>query len=288
MSSTAEIKATEVQKLRQMTGAGLMDCKQALTETSGDMDKAMRLLRERGIAKSSKRADRVAAEGRIDFLLSDNAKEAIMIEINCETDFVARNEEFIALGQQYLKLIQSNPSWTSADQAPSEAALELSGKIGEKMALKRFVRFQIASNGIVGTYIHPGSKLGVMVQLDTDKPATDELKNLARELCIQIAGANPLYVSKDEVPADVLQREKDITKKQMEGQNKPAEVLEKIAVGKLQVFFEANCLLEQPHVRDASGKTRIQGLIEGVEKKVGTKIKVSRFVRFRVGADVNL
>lgn len=287
MTSTVEIKAGEVQKLRQMTGAGLMDCKQALTETKGDMDKAMRLLRERGIAKSSKRADRVAAEGRIDFLLSNDSKEAIMIDLNCETDFVARNEEFIALGQKYLKLIQSNPAWTSAEQAPTEPILELSAKIGEKMALKRFVRFNIAGNGLVGTYIHPGAKLGVMVQLDTEKPATEETKNLARELCIQIAGANPLYISKDEVPADILQREKDITKKQMEGQNKPAEVMEKIAIGKLQVFYEANCLLEQSHVRDASGKTRIQGLIESAEKKEGTKIKVTRFVRFRVGADTN-
>ncbi len=287
MTSTTEIKAGEVQKLRQTTGAGLMDCKHALTETKGDMDKAMRLLRERGIAKSSKRADRVAAEGRIDFSLSADQKSAVMIELNCETDFVARNEEFIALGQTYLKLIQANPNWTSAAQVPTEPTLELAAKIGEKLGLKNFVRFQVASQGLVGTYIHPGSKLGVMVQLDTDKNVTEELKNLAREICIQIAGANPLYVSKNDVPADILQREKDITKKQMEGQNKPADVLEKIAIGKLQVFFEANCLLEQPHVRDASGKTRIQGLIESVEKKEGIKIKVTKFVRLRVGADSN-
>ena len=287
MTSTTEIKAGEVQKLRQTTGAGLMDCKHALTETKGDMDKAMRLLRERGIAKSSKRADRVAAEGRIDFSLSADQKSAVMIELNCETDFVARNDEFIALGQTYLKLIQANPNWTSAAQVPTEPTLELAAKIGEKLGLKNFVRFQVASQGLVGTYIHPGSKLGVMVQLDTDKNVTEELKNLAREICIQIAGANPLYVSKNDVPADILQREKDITKKQMEGQNKPADVLEKIAIGKLQVFFEANCLLEQPHVRDASGKTRIQGLIESVEKKEGIKIKVTKFVRLRVGADSN-
>lgn len=286
MTPTTEIKASEVQKLRQTTGAGLMDCKQALTETKGDMEKAIRLLRERGIAKSSKRADRVAAEGLIDFWISDDMKEAILIELNCETDFVARNEEFISLSKSYLKLIKENPTWTSAEQAPGELSMELSGKIGEKISLKRFVRFKVEGNGLIGAYIHPGSKLGVLIQVETGKsgPVSDDLKSLAKELTIQVAGANPLYVSQKEVPAEILQREKDITKKQMEGQNKPPEVLEKIAIGKLTQFYEANCLLDQPHVRDASGKTKVQGLIDSVAKKEGTQINVTRFVRFRVGA----
>ncbi len=286
MTSATDIKASEVQKLRQLTGAGLMDCKAALVETKGDSEKAIRLLREKGIAKSSKRADRVAAEGIIESWVSDDNRNGILFELNSETDFVARNPEFSALAKTYLDLVRKNPSWTKSEELPDAEAKELSGKVGEKISPRRFARFS-TTTGVVAIYVHSGSKLAVMVQIDADKaiPVSDNLKSLGRELALQIAGANPLYVHKSEVPADIVDREKEIAKKLMEGQNKPAEMLEKIAIGKLQVFFEANCLLDQPHVRDASGKTKIAQLVEETGKKEGAQLTVTRFVRFRVGAD---
>jgi elongation factor Ts len=284
--TATEIKASEVQKLRQLTGAGLMDCKQALVDTNGDTEKAIRILREKGIAKSSKRSDRVAAEGLVEAWISADEKDGILFELNSETDFVARNPEFAALAKEYIGLIQKNASWTSVESLPIEKATELSGKVGEKISPRRFVRYTTQS-GLVASYIHSGSKLGVLVQIDSNKTgaASEGLKNLGREVALQIAGANPSYVSSAEVPADVIEREKDIAKKQLADQKKPPEILEKIATGKLNVFYEANCLLDQPHVRDASGKTKIKQLVEETGKKDGASYTVARFVRFRVGAD---
>lgn len=284
--TTIEIKAADVQKLRQTTSAGLMECKQALIDANGDFDKAIRLLREKGIAKSSKRADRVAAEGLVEPWISADEHDGILFEMNSETDFVARNPEFAALAKEYVGLIQKNPSWTAVEQLPGELAVNLSAKVGEKISARRFVRYTTKA-GLVSFYIHAGAKLGVLIQIDSDKPGapSENLKNLGRELTLQIAGANPSYVSSKDIPADIVTREKDIAKAQMADQKKPPEILEKIATGKLQVFYEANCLLEQPHVRDASGKTKIGQLIEETGKKDGASYTVSRFVRFRVGAD---
>lgn len=286
MSTSTEIKASDVQKLRQTTGAGLMDCKRALADAAGDMEKAISLLRERGIAKSSKRADRTAGEGLVESWISADQKEGILFEMNCETDFVARNEEFVGLTKKFIGLIKDNPSWTSVDQLPKEEVLALSGKIGEKIEARRFARYKTA-NGAIAIYIHAGSKLGVMVQIDSKKAgsASDIVATTAKELAIQVAGAMPNYIRRDEVPAEILEREKEITKKQMEGQNKPAEILEKIATGKLSQFFAAQCLLEQPYVRDPAGKTSIQQLVDEAAKKEGTELTVVKFARFRVGAE---
>lgn len=286
MTSAIEIKAADVQKLRLTTGAGLMDCKRALEEAKGDMEKAIRILREKGIAKSSKRADRLAAEGIVDTWISPDNKTGLILELNCETDFVARNEEFVALAKTLLTAIKDHPSWTSVEQVPQEACETLSAKVGEKISLKRFTRYSL-SNGIVASYIHPGSKLAVLVQVESNKngPVSENLKNLGKELALQIAGANPLYVTPKDVPQDVLTREKEIAKKQMEGQKKPAEVLEKIALGKLQQFYEAQCLVEQPYIRDASGKTKVQNLLDKAAQQEGAELHVVQFVRYRVGAE---
>jgi elongation factor Ts len=286
MTSATEIKAADVQKLRQMTGAGLMECKAALIESKGDTEKAIRILREKGIAKSSKRADRVAAEGLIETWLADSAQDGILLELNSETDFVARNPDFSATAKKFVELIRNDSKIATVEQLPGDLVTDLSAKTGEKISLRRFIRFT-TKQGVVAIYVHPGSKLAVMIQIDSDKAGSpsEALKTLAKELALQIAGANPRYVSADQVPADIIQREKDIVKKQMEGQNKPAEMLEKIATGKLGVFFEANCLLDQPHVRDSSGKTKVRQIIDETGKKEGAQLQVARFVRFRVGAD---
>lgn len=283
---TTEIKATEVNKLRQTTGAGLMDCKAALIESKGDMEAAIKILREKGIAKSSKRADRVAAEGLVDFWLSPDNQTGVLFELNSETDFVARTEEFGAAIKGLIEQVKKNPT-TTMDKLDMTLVENLSAKVGEKISARRFVYYKANGAGVVTVYIHPGAKLGVLVQIDSNKTgaASDDIKNLGREIAIQIAGANPAYVTRTEVPADIIEREKEIAKKQMADQKKPPEMLEKIAIGKLQQFYEAQCLLDQPHVRDASGKTKIQDLVNGVAKKEGAELKVARFVRFRVGAE---
>jgi len=286
MSPATEIKAADVQKLRLTTGAGLMDCKKALVDTAGDIDKALNLLRERGIAKSSKRADKTAGEGVVTFWISDDQKEGILFELNSETDFVARNEEFLTLAQNVLKQIKENPSWTSVDQISDANIKALSGKVGEKIEPRRFGRLKSA-NGLVSGYIHLGSKLGVLLQLDSDKgiQGNDDVRDFAKEITLQIAAANPTYIHQKEIPADLILHEKEITKKQMEGQKKKPEILEKIAQGKLQQFYSLHCLLDQPHVRDSAGKTKISQLVQTISQKAGTNITIAKFVRFRVGAE---
>jgi elongation factor Ts len=280
-----EIKASDVQKLRQTTGAGLMDCKKALTDANGDMDKAMQLLRERGIAKSAKRSDKAAGEGVVAHWISADSHEGLLFELNCETDFVARTPEFVALADALLKKIHDG-KLTSVEQLPVDEIATFSAKSGEKIQPRRFAQFK-SENGIVAAYIHAGAKLGVLVQIDSNKAGavSDDLKELAREVALQIAGAAPTYVNQSEVPADIVAREKEIAKKQLEGQNKPAEILEKIATGKLQQFFASTVLVDQPHVRDSSGKTKISDLVQGVGRKIGADLKIARFARFRVGAE---
>ncbi len=286
MTAAVEIKAADVQKLRQATGAGLMDCKKALADAGGDFAKAEKLLRERGISKSSKRLDRNAGEGIVEAWLSSDLKEGILLEMNCETDFVARNDEFISLAKSIVSQIKSNAAWKSASEIPTEPILALSGKIGEKMEARRFARYKTES-GLIDSYIHTGAKVGTIVQIDSKKGGAPSpvLKELAHEIALQIVAVSPAYLNKSEVPADVVEREKEITKKQMEGQNKPPELLEKIATGKLAQYFAANCLLDQLYVKDAAGKTTIQQLVEEAAKKDGTEFTVVRFARFRVGAD---
>ncbi len=284
MAPATEIKAQDVQKLRQTTGAGLMDCKKALVDAGGDFEKAIQLLREKGIAKSSKRADRVAGEGLVDTWISPDGKEGVLLEMNCETDFVARNEEFVKLAKNIINQIKDNPSWTSPDQILQQPIQDLSAKIGEKLEARRFVRFK-SPHGIVSAYIHAGSKLGVLTQIDSLKGATEGLKELAKEINLQIAGMAPSYIHQKEVPAEAIEREKEIAKKQLEGQNKPAEILEKIAIGKLQQFYASQCLLDQVYVKDEAKKTTIKDLVAQAAKKDGTDFTVARFARFRVGAD---
>lgn len=280
-----EIKAADVSKLRQMSGAGLMECKRALVETNGDMDAAMRLLREQGIVKSAKRADRTASEGRVESWISDNNKEGLLIAVKCETDFVARNEEFVKLSKAILETYKKNPSWTSAEQFPIDTVKEFSAKSGEKIEFNDVARLT-TQNGVVAAYVHHNSKLGVLVQIDANKDASSNqsVKDLAKALALQVAGGNPQYVSRNDVPKDIIEREKDIAKKQMEGQKKPPEILEKIATGKLEQFYKDQCLVDQVSIQDPAGQTKIQDLVNGVAKKEGLELKVARFSRFLVGA----
>jgi elongation factor Ts len=281
------ISAADVKKLRDQTGAGMMDCKTALTEANGNFDDATTILRKKGLASAAKKAGRATNEGLIGRRLSADNSTGIMVEVNCESDFVARTEDFQQLMADVLTEIEragdaADQAWLDNPDGPIKKRVAATiGKLGENMAVPRFVRY--AGRGYVGQYIHPPGKIGVQVELTGVTPemaSRDEFKKLVNEIALQIAAASPAYVSRAAVPADIIEREKSIYRAQVEG--KPANVLEKIVEGKLGSFYEQVVLVDQLSIRPEPKQT-VGKLIEGVSKALGGPITVSRFVRLKVG-----
>ena len=248
--------AKDVMALREKTGAGVMDCKRALTDADGDMNKAADLLRERGIAKAEKKASRIAAEGIVACYV--DGKTGVLVELNCESDFVAKNPQFSEIATEVSKVIvKENPANVEALLACncSAGTVEeyLKGKIaiiGEKIAVRRFVRYE--SEGFLESYIHLGGKLGVM--LDMAGEATDAAKEVAHDITLQIAFTKPAYLTKDEVSAETLEREKAVLKQQAMNEGKPEAIAEKMVMGRIKKFYEENCLMEQAFIKDDSKK----------------------------------
>ena len=248
--------AKDVMALREKTGAGVMDCKRALTDADGDMNKAADLLRERGIAKAEKKASRIAAEGIVACYV--DGKTGVLVELNCESDFVAKNPQFAEIATEVSKVIvKENPANVEALLACncSAGTVEeyLKGKIaiiGEKIAVRRFVRYE--SEGFLESYIHLGGKLGVM--LDMAGEATDAAKEVAHDITLQIAFTKPAYLTKDEVSAETLEREKAVLKQQAMNEGKPEAIAEKMVMGRIKKFYEENCLMEQAFIKDDSKK----------------------------------
>ncbi len=248
--------AKDVMALREKTGAGVMDCKKALTDTDGDMTKAMDLLRERGIAKAEKKASRIAAEGIVACYVE--GKTGVLIEINCESDFVAKNPQFSEIATEAAKvIIKDNPADLDALLACKlgDVTVEdyLKGKtaiIGEKIAIRRFVKY--TTEGFLESYIHLGGKLGVI--LDMAGEATDTAKEVAHDITLQIAFTKPAYLTREEVSADTLEREKEVLKQQAINEGKPEAIAEKMVMGRIKKFYEENCLLEQAFIKDDSKK----------------------------------
>ncbi len=272
------ITAELVKQLREKTGAGMMDCKKVLTETDGDMEKAAELLRERGITKAAKKSDRIAAEGLVYCYVSDDKKVGVVLEVNAETDFVAKNDEFRKFVADTAKQIATtNPA--SVEALLEEASLEDSSKtvkdiltdkiatIGENMSVRRFERFE--STGLVESYIHGDGKIGVLV----DFPKGEEA--VAKDVCMQIAAARPEYLNREQVPADVVEHEMGILKAQAMNEGKPAEIAEKMVLGRIGKFYGEICLLEQDFVKDPSIK--VQKLLDN------NNAEVARFARFEKG-----
>lgn len=246
------ISAADVKKLREMTGAGMMDCKKALVESNGDFDKAVEELRKKGQQVADKRADRDAKEGLILSRVSDDGKKAVVIEINCETDFVARNEDFQAQANAFLNSAYDNDI-TELDallaskvdgKSINDHIQEMVAKIGEKITLSKLV--YITTEGTIIDYIHAGNQLGVLAEFD------GEVSNIevARDVAMQIAAMSPIAATRDEVDATVIEKELEIAKEQLLNEGKPAEIAEKAAVGKLRRFYEDYVLLEQKFVKD--------------------------------------
>ena len=289
------ITAGMVKELREMTGAGMMDCKKALTETDGDFDKAVEFLREKGLATAQKKAGRIAAEGIVATTIKGDNKVAAIVEVNAETDFVAKNEVF----QTYVKeVVEQAADTAAADIEAFKAepwALDTSmtvqdklaamiAKIGENMNIRRFEKI-VSEDGIVVSYIHAGGKIGVLVEAQTDNNS-DTVKEALKNVAMQIAALNPKYVSTDEVPEDYKEHEKEIlmaqAKNDPKNANKPENIIEKMISGRLNKELKEVCLLEQEYVK-AENKETVAKYLEMVSKEVGTAVTLKRFVRFETG-----
>ena len=272
------ISAEQVKMLREKTGAGMMDCKKVLTETGGDEEKAIELLRERGIAKAAKKSDRIAAEGLVTTYVTDDKKVGAVVEVNAETDFVAKNEEFRNFVADVAKQVaDKNPATVeellaqTSDVEPDKTVQDvLTNKIatiGENMSIRRFERFE--TNGLIQSYIHGDGKIGVLVEME----GADE--SLAKDVCMQIAAARPEYLDREAVPADRVEHEMEILKAQAVNEGKPEAVAEKIVQGRIGKFYGEICLVEQDFVKDPDQK---------VGKLVEAKgAKIIRFARFEKG-----
>ncbi len=275
----AEITSASVGKLREMTGAGLMDCKKALTETSGDINAAVDLLRKRGVAAAAKRAGRDAKEGVIAQAILPGAKTGLLLEVNCETDFVAKNDSFRAFCDDIARKLATNPSTdVEADRVAAVA------KIGENIKITRHQRFEVQGSGLVAGYIHTGAKVGVLVEVGAGKEATvasEEFKQLVRDITLQIAAASPTAIRRSEVPAVLVEKEKEIIAQSDALKNKPAQAVAKIIEGKLNKFYETACLVEQGFVKNPDLK--VEAHAASVAKQLGDEIQIRRFVRFQVG-----
>ena len=285
------ITAKSVKELREMTGAGMMDCKKALVETEGNIEKAVEFLREKGLAAAAKKAGRVAAEGIVKTFVSADKKTAAMVEVNCETDFVAANEEFVSFATKVAEMA-ANTSATTVEELVAEkfegettvqeALTALIAKLGENMTVRRFVKFNI-EKGAIASYIHGGGRIGVMVEVACDTEST-VLEEVAREVCMQVAAANPLFLSREQVDNESLEKEKEIYRVQALNEGKPENIVEKMVMGRIQKYYKEVCLLDQAWVKD--GDKSIAKFLEEKSKEVGSPIAITRYARFERGEGI--
>jgi len=274
-----EFTAADVGKLREMTGAGLMDCKKALTESKGDINTAVDYLRKKGTVSAAKKASRQTREGAIVQHIQPGAKAGVLVEINCETDFVARNETFGAFCAEVARQLaaQSTLASLEADRVAAVA------KIGENIQIPRFCRYEVQGNGMIAAYIHTGAKVGVLVEVGAARESTvgqEDFKQLVRDITLQIAAGHPSVISREEIPAATLAKEREIAAEQVK--SKPPQAIAKIVEGKLEKFFQGCCLLDQGFVKRNS-EVSVKEHIGGIAKQLGDEIVIRRFARFQVG-----
>ena len=288
----ATISAGLVKELREKTGAGMMDCKKALSATDGDMQKAIDYLREKGIAKAEKKAGRIAAEGAVAAYVSADAKTGVLVEINCETDFAAGNDQFRSLEKTIAEHIATaapadldalNDSMIDGKKV-SDLITEATATIGEKISLRRFVRYQ--TEGRLASYIHMGGKVGVLVEVATDEAGRDneDVKQFAHDLALQIAAARPEAVRREEVASDKLEKEKEIQRAKAIEAGKPEKIVDRIVDGQIEKYYKEVCLLDQAFVKDPDKD--IKSLMAEVSKKAGVALDVVRFARFERGEGI--
>jgi elongation factor Ts len=280
--STVNIDAKQVAALREKTGAGMLDCRKALVESNGELEAAVDILRAKGAASAAKKAGREAKEGVIAQAILPGSKIGLLVEVNSETDFVAKNETFQALTAGWAKALAENPS------ADLEAQrVEAVTKIGENIQIRRNVRFEVSGNGVVAAYIHLGGKIGVLVEVGSGKAETvnsEEFKQFVRDVTLHIAAAKPVCLNRDQVPAVLAERERAIYREQAP-KDKPAEMIAKIVEGKMGKFYGESCLLEQPFVKNP--EQSITALVADRSKVLGDTIEIRRFARFQVGEEIS-
>jgi len=274
----ANVTAQMVKELRERTDAGMMDCKAALGETGGDMEAAVDLLRKKGLAKAAKKAGRIAAEGLIGLALTAN--KGALVEVNSETDFVARNEMFRAFAEEVARKLAADPSAKFDNEVQ-----ELVAKIRENIKVARHARMEVSGNGLVAAYIHTGAKVGVLVEVGAGQESTvtnDAFKQVVKDITLQIAAGHPYTVSREEVPADMIAKEREIAAQSDRVKGKPPQAIEKIIQGMLDKFYQSHCLVDQGFVKKNS-EISVKEHVGQVAKQLGDEITIRRFVRFQVG-----
>ena len=293
----ANVTSQMVKELREMTQAGMMDCKKALVASEGDMDKAVEWLREKGLAAAAKKAGRIAAEGVVASYISEDAKVGVIVEVNCETDFVAKTDNFMNFAKNVAKHIaKANPADVDAllsqkfvddeTKTITDLVSEATVSIGEKISIRRFARYE-TEMGAVESYIHMGGKIGVLLLVENDNAATltsDTFKTFYHDVALQIAAAKPSYVRKEEVPTETLDKEREILRAQALNEGKPEKIVDRMVEGRVEKYYKEVCLLEQPFVKD--GDKSISKLAAEVAKEIGANIKVVSFERFERGEGI--
>ena len=307
----AEINAQLVKQLRDRTGAGMMECKKALVEAEGDVPKAEVILRKRGITAAGKKETRSTKQGLVSSFIAPDGASGVLVEVNCESDFVARTEDFVSLASDIAAHIAAHKpkkvrleevteieraefkaqealyeqKFASGDGATiGEFVKSKIAKLGENINISRFILYEVKGNGSVGQYIHAGSQIGVLLEAHTGKAETaqkDEFRKLVHDVAMQVAAASPQFVSKEDVAADVLEKERDIQKGRARTEGKPEKMLDKIVEGRMSKFYEEICLLEQPFIRENS--ISVTELIKAASTKLEDSIQIVRFTRYKVG-----
>ncbi len=286
----AAFTAQDVKALREKTGCGMMDCKKALSQADGDMDKAIDFLREQGLAKQAKKASRIAAEGVAYAATTDDLSVGVVIEVNAETDFVAKNDSFMEFVKTCADtVIAENPADVEAllalkavgsDKTVAELLQEKVLTIGENIQIRRFVRLE----GACVAYVHAGGKIGVLVNFDTDVAAKPEFVSYGKDVAMQIAALNTPYLTRDDVPAEVIEHEKDVMRQQVINEGKPEAIADKIVMGKINKYYKENCLVDQEFVKD--NKLTVGQYTKNTAKELGGSIEIAKFVRFEKGEGI--
>ena len=285
------ISASMVKELRESTGAGMMDCKKALTQANGDLEKAVEILREKGLAAAAKKAGRIAAEGAVVAFVNEDSKVASLVEVNCETDFVAANDEFLGFANKVAEIAANSNATTveelSAEKCDGESTIDevrtaLVAKLGENMTVRRFVRFSV-ENGAIQSYIHAAGKIGVLVQLGCENNSP-VLLEVAKDVAMHIAAVNPLFLDSSAVDAETLEKEREIYRVQAQNEGKPANIVEKMVEGRVKKYLKEVCLVEQVFVKNPD--FTITKYLEEKSKEVGAAITIEKFARFERGEGI--
>lgn len=288
------VTAQLVKELRELTGAGMMDCKKALSETGGDLKKAVDVLREKGLSSAAKKAGRIAAEGVVSSYVSNDFSKGTLVELNCETDFVAINPLFVGLSKEICEIASENSCDNVSDienlnykfsdefSTVKDAIVGLVAKLGENISLRRVVNYY-SNDGVVNTYIHGDGKIGVVIELKSDLK-NEEVVKVAKDLCMQVAATNPMFLDINSVDQNVVDKERQILKTQALNEGKPEQVVEKMVEGRIKKYFQEICLVEQGFVKDPD--LTVKKFIENKSKELGSKIEIVRFSRFEKGEGI--